>query len=94
MASVEHPEPNVQVRDGLWILSYNVGGIGDRALWLAHALVALAVDIFMIQEVWSPDTFASAMPRPYCVVFSEVMGVGTGYATGWLRLLEACRLQR
>ena len=88
LSETSHPQPDIQTRDGLRILSYNIGGVGERAQWLAHVVVALNVDIFLIQEVWSRESFSEVVPSMYRVVFSEEMGVGTGYATGWLRSLE------
>ena len=89
LAERDQPEPSVDIRQGLRIFSYNPGGLADRAVWLTHTMVALDVDVVMVQEVWAPGQIKQLLAGMYRVMVSETMDQGTGFMIAWRRDLPA-----
>ena len=65
-----------------------MGGAGERAKWIFQVLVALHIDLYLLQEVWDATPLRSAAPSQFRVSVGETMGQGTGFAIGWRRALQ------
>ena len=51
-------------------------------------LIALGIDFFALQELWSFDTIVAALPSHYATHRSTAQGCGTGALVGWRRSLQ------
>ena len=73
---------------GLVFLSWNIGGVAGHVDFVIHVLLALEVDCFALQELWSFEPLLQALPSSYAYHTSSAEGCGTGFMVGWRRSLQ------
>ena len=73
---------------GLTFLTWNVGGVDALVDYVCNMLIALDIDYFALQELWSFDSIPAAMPTHYASFRSTADGCGTGALVGWRRSLQ------
>ena len=79
---------NLRRHAGLVFLSWNIGGVASQVDFVVHTLLALEVDVFAFQEVWTFEPLLQAMPTLYACHISSAEGCGTGFVLGWRRSLQ------
>ena len=57
-------------------------------------MVALDIDVIMIQEVWAPGQVKQLLASMYQVMISDTMDQGTGFMIAWRRDLLAEKTER
>ena len=73
---------------GLVFLSWNIGGVASHVDFVVHVLLALEVDCFALQELWTFEPLLLALPSGYAYHTSSAEGCGTGFMIGWRRSLQ------
>ena len=65
-----------------------MGGVDALLDYVCNMLVALDIDYFALQELWSFDSILAAIPTHYATFRSMAEGCGTGALVGWRRSLQ------
>ena len=73
---------------GTLFLSWNIGGVASHVDFVVHTLLALEVDAFTFQEVWTFEPLLQAMPTIFACHSSSAEGCGTGFVLGCRRSLQ------
>ena len=79
---------NLRRHAGLVFLSWNIGGVASQVDFVVHTLLALEVDVFAFQELWTFEPLLQAMPTLYACHIRSAEGCGTGFVLGWRRSLQ------
>ena len=65
-----------------------MGGVAQWADYITNVLVALHVELFLLQEPWTTEPLRAAMSPMYRVAYGVHEGMGMGLAIGWHRALQ------
>ena len=73
---------------GLTFLTWNVGCVDALVDYVCNMLIALDIDYFALQELWSFDSIVAAMPTHHATFRSAADGCGTRALVGGRRSLQ------